>query len=75
MTFSDLFAFQLLSKIKDTPFVSFDAINARLHIPLPIPSVGMVKNGWAEKAVSALLDKMNGTQMQTKELIDVQLYV
>ena len=75
MTFSDLFAFQLLSKIKDTPFVSFDAINARLHIPLPIPSVGMVKNGWAEKAVSALLDKMNGAQMQTKELIDVQLYV
>ena len=75
VTFSDLFAFKLLSKMKNIPFVSFDAVNTRLHIPCFLPSVGMTGNGWSEKAVSALLKKISGSHDKVNELIDVKLYM
>lgn len=73
--FSDLFAFKLMSRVKNIPFVSFDAVNAQLHIPCSLPSVGMIENGWAEKAADALLKKISGSHEKTEELIDVRLFI
>lgn len=80
IAFSDLVAFKMVSQIKEKfgdryiPIVSFDAINSHLYMPFYNISVGMVDNGWANKASSVLIDKINGKGKRCKEFIDVKLY-
>lgn len=75
VAFSDLIGFKIISQIKkDVPIVCFDAINSHLYMPFYNISVGMVDNGWANKASSVLIDKINGKGKRCKEFIDVKLY-
>lgn len=81
IVFSDLLAFNVISKLKKEnlysriPIISFDAIGN--HIPLPFynVSVGMIDDGWASVASAALIDKINGSTKRYKTLIDVCLYI
>lgn len=75
VAFSDLIGFKIISQIKkDVPVVCFDAVNSHLYMPFFNVSIGMVNNGWANKAASVLIDKINGERKNCKEFIDVKLY-
>jgi len=80
VAFSDLIAFEIMSKFKSHPMVSsvpvvgFDAINTHLCCPGASISVGMVNGGWADKASSILYKKMNGSKKKYHEIIDVKLF-
>lgn len=80
VAYSDLIAFKILLEIKKRfkerpiPIVSFDAVNSHLFLPFHSLSIGMVNDGWADKASSVLIDKINGKTIECKELIDVKLY-
>lgn len=80
VVFSDIIAFKIMSEIKNTalkslPVVGFDAISSHLKLPFDYVSIGMINNGWAEKATEILLDKINGETKITKELVDVKIFV
>ncbi|MBE7024750.1 MAG: LacI family transcriptional regulator [Ruminococcaceae bacterium] len=80
IAFSDLIAFEIISRFKSHPIVStvpvvgFDAINAHLYCPGVSISVGMTDGGWADKASSILYQKMNGSKEKFHEIIDVKLF-
>lgn len=75
VAFSDLLAFKILSmQQKNVPVVGFDAINSHMQLPFHNVSIGMKNNGWASKATSSLLKKINGSEEAFRTLIDVELY-
>ncbi len=75
VAFSDLIAFKIISLVdKSVRVVGFDAVNRHLYMPFPYVSVGMTGNGWADKAVDILMEKINGSRGQYRELIDVELF-
>ena len=80
IAFSDLIAFRVTSRLagllpdRKIPVVGFDAVNTHLYMPFPHVSVGMVDDGWAKKAVTALLSKINGEGAPCREQIAVRLY-
>lgn len=80
IAFSDLIAFEIMSELKKNgdakqlPLVSFDAINAHLHLPFYNVSVGMVDDGWANEASVALFNKINGNRKVCQKLIDVRIF-
>ena len=75
IAFSDIIAFKIMSKLKDenVPVVGFDGIASRLGLPYSMPSVGMEGNGWANKAVDILINKINGKKEIVQEIIDVKI--
>lgn len=78
VAFSDVIAFEVISQAKCTdryiPVVGFDAVNKHFYMPFHNISVGMSGNGWADKAATALIDKINGKNGHCRELIDVELF-
>lgn len=78
VVFSDLLAFEILHYIKkdykNLPVIGFDAINTHLHLPFHNISIGMKSGGWATKAASVLLKKINGANDEFREIIDVELF-
>ncbi|MBE6650174.1 MAG: LacI family transcriptional regulator [Ruminococcaceae bacterium] len=75
IAFSDLIAFKIISLVdKSVRVVGFDAVNRHLYMPFPYVSVGMKGNGWADKAVDILMEKINGSKNTYRELIDVELF-
>lgn len=79
VAFSDLLAFRIAAQLgrtpkRDIPVIGFDAITHQLHIPFQNVSIGMVGNGWADKAVEILLNKINGSTKTCQILIDVALF-
>lgn len=79
VAFSDILAFEIMGRLKqigkkDVTVVGFDAINLHLSLPIKYASVGMLDGGWAETAVSGLLEKIDGRGDRIKKLIDVKLF-
>lgn len=78
--FSDLLAFKIISLMKETknsktvPVVGFDALANHLYMPFCNTSVGMVGNGCADIASTALIEKINGNKSRCKKLVDVKLF-
>ena len=77
VVYSDIIAFKIMSRIKcvkNLPVIGFDAVSSHLSLPFDYTSVGMLNNGWAEKAVEIIINKINGNTQTAKELIDVNIF-
>jgi len=79
VAFSDIIAFEIISHLKKysdkkVPVVGFDAINSHLFMPFYNISVGMIDNGWAEKATEIIVNQIKGETKKVHKLIDVKLY-
>ncbi len=78
IAFSDIIAFEVISQAKCTdkyiPVVGFDAVNKHFYMPFHNISVGMSGSGWADKASTALIDKINGKGSRCREFIDVEIF-
>lgn len=73
IAFSDLIAFETIPKAKHKPVIGFDAVGRHMYMPFHNVSIGMTGCGWAEKAATALIDKINGEKSGCRELIDVEI--
>lgn len=79
VAFSDIIAYEVIYYVKkycgkEVPVIGFDAISSHLFMPFENVSVGMVENGWANKAAEIIVDKIKGGKKSYKELIDVKVY-
>lgn len=77
----DLFAMPIISYLKKEmgesmpPVIGFDSINQHLHIPMHHISVSMSnEDGYSKHAVSALLNKINGSTELYQKILDVSIF-
>jgi len=75
VAFSDLIAFELLSRTerKWLTVIGFDGIAAHLKLPVSSVSVAMKGDGWANDAVDFLIKKINGEKAVCQKHIDVEV--
>ena len=75
VAFSDLLAFELLSKCESRELcvVGFDGIASHLKLPLSSVSIAMKEDGWANSAADFIVKKINGEGAVCKKLIDVEI--
>lgn len=77
----DLYAMPIISFLRQQmgndipPVIGFDSINQHLYLPMHHISVSMKNaDGYAKHAVSALLNKINGSTELYQKILDVALF-